>query len=96
MQELPSLIHYNAFCVMSDLATTKAGTITAGEDRFMEWKTVDGKLEDAHYANFDVLVREMFEKSLFIELLGGFICCAEKDGQDNKKLSAYHQFYAVR
>lgn len=96
MQEIPSLFVYNAFCVMSDLATTKAGTITAGEDRFMEWKTVDGKLEDAHYANFDVLFREMFEKSLFIELLGGFICCAEKDGQDIKILSAYHQFYAVR
>ena len=96
MQEIPSLFVYNAFCVMSDLATTKAGTITAGEDRFMEWKTVDGKLEDAHYANFDVLFRGMFEKSRFIELLGGFICCAEKDGQEVKILSAYHQFYAVR
>ena len=51
MQEIPSLFVYNAFCVMSDLATTKAGTITAGEDRFMEWKTVDGKLEDTRYAN---------------------------------------------
>ncbi|WP_346692664.1 type I restriction endonuclease subunit R [uncultured Alistipes sp.] len=96
MQEIPSLFVYNAFCVMSDLATTKAGTITAGEDRFMEWKTVDGKLEDARYANFDVLFRGMFEKSRFIELLGGFICCSEKDGKDIKILSAYHQFYAVR
>ena len=96
MQEIPSLFVYNAFCVMSDLATTKAGTITAGEDRFMEWKTVDGKLEDARYANFDVLFRGMFEKSRFIELLGGFICCSEKDGQEIKLLSAYHQFYAVR
>ena len=96
MQEIPSLFVYNAFCVMSDLATTKAGTITAGEDRFMEWKTVDGKLEDARYANFDVLFRGMFEKSRFIELIGGFICCSEKDGQEIKLLSAYHQFYAVR
>ena len=96
MQEIPSLFVYNAFCVMSDLATTKAGTITAGEDRFMEWKTVDGKLEDTRYANFDVLFRGMFEKSRFIELLGGFICCSEKDGQEIKLLSAYHQFYAVR
>lgn len=96
MQEIPSLFVYNAFCVMSDLATTKAGTITAGEDRFMEWKTVDGKLEDARYANFDVLFRGMFEKSRFIELLGGFICCSEKDGKEVKILSAYHQFYAVR
>lgn len=55
MQEIPSLFIYNAFCVMSDQAMTKAGTITAGEDRFMQWKTVDGSYEDTHSANFDVL-----------------------------------------
>jgi len=32
----------NASCVMSDEMTSKAGTMTSGEDRFMEWKTVDG------------------------------------------------------
>lgn len=96
MQEIPSLFVYNAFCIISDLATTKAGTITAGKDRFMEWKTVDGTREETRYANFDVLFRGMFEKSRFIELLGGFICCSEKDGKQVKILSAYHQFYAVR
>ena len=30
---------------MSDQLTSKAGTITRGEDRFMEWKTKDGNLE---------------------------------------------------
>ncbi|MBK3954457.1 type I restriction endonuclease subunit R, partial [Staphylococcus haemolyticus] len=41
-KEIPNLFNYNAFCVMTELATSKAGTITAGEDRFMEWKTTDG------------------------------------------------------
>ncbi|MDR1915962.1 MAG: DEAD/DEAH box helicase, partial [Synergistaceae bacterium] len=50
MKEIPSLFIYNAFCVMSDLATSKAGTITAGEDRFMEWKTKDGSYENTQYA----------------------------------------------
>ena len=96
MQEVPSLFVYNAFCVMSDLATTKAGTITAGEDRFMEWKSVDGTEEDGRHANFEVLFRGMFDKSRMVELLGNFICYSEKDGQPIKILSAYHQFYAVR
>lgn len=39
MHEIPSLFIYNQVCVMSDLTTSKAGTITSGEDRFMEWKT---------------------------------------------------------
>lgn len=37
MKEIPSLFYYNAFLVMSDMATSKAGTITAGEDRFMDY-----------------------------------------------------------
>ena len=96
MQEIPSLFTYNAFCVMSDHATTKAGTITAGEDRFMEWKTVDGSSEDTHYANFDVLFRGIFEKNRLIELLRNFICFSKDERTSTKILSAYHQFYAVR
>ena len=29
---------YNVICVMSDQLTSKAGTITSGEDCFMKWK----------------------------------------------------------
>ena len=42
MHEIPSMFIYNCICVMSDHLTSKAGTITSGEDRFMEWKTKDG------------------------------------------------------
>ncbi len=34
--EIPSMFVYNAFCVTSDLLTSKAGTITSDETRFME------------------------------------------------------------
>lgn len=50
MKEIPSLFVFNGFCVMSDQATSKAGTITASEDRFMEWKTTDGNYENTQYA----------------------------------------------
>ena len=36
MQDIPSLFIYNAICVISDLASNRAGTITSGLDRFME------------------------------------------------------------
>lgn len=39
MHEIPSMFIYNAILVMSDQLISKAGTITSGEDRFMEWKT---------------------------------------------------------
>lgn len=50
MQEIPSMFIYNCICVISDHLTSKAGTITSGEDRFMEWKTKDGSYENTQYA----------------------------------------------
>ena len=96
MIEIPSLFVYNAFCVMSDLATSKAGTITAGEDRFMEWKSIDGTEEDRRFANYDVLFTGMFDKVRFIELLHDFICFSNDGKKSVKILAAYHQFFAVR
>lgn len=96
MLEIPSLFIYNAFCVMSDQATSKAGTITAGEDRFVEWKTADGTCEDCRYANFEVLFQGMFDKVRLIEIIRNFICFSKEDKADAKILAAYHQFYAVR
>lgn len=92
MKEIPSLFLYNAFLVMSDLATSKAGTITAGEDWFMEWKTKDGSYENTQAAQFDTLVEGIFEKQRFLDILKNFICFSG----DSKIMAAYHQYFAVR
>ena len=92
MHEIPSLFTYNAFLVMSDLATSKAGTITAGEDRFMEWKTKDGSYENTQHAQFDTFFEGIFEKARLLDIIKNFICFSG----DVKILSAYHQYFAVR
>jgi type I restriction enzyme R subunit len=91
MQEIPSLFVYNAFLAMSDLAVSKAGTITAGEDRFMEWKTRDGSYENTQYAQFDTFVEGLFDKSRLLDIIKNFICFSG----DTKILGAYHQYFAV-
>jgi len=92
MHEIPALFTYNAFCVMSDLVTSKAGTITAGEDRFMEWKTKDGSYENTQYAQFDTFIEGMFDKARLLDIIRNFICFSG----DVKILGAYHQYFAVR
>ncbi|WEB81023.1 type I restriction endonuclease subunit R [Vagococcus lutrae] len=92
-KEIPSLFNYNAFCVMSDLATSKAGTITVGEDRFMEWKTVDGSYEKTQYAQWDTFIEGMFQKKRFLDIIQNFICFS---GEEVKILAAYHQYFAVK
>jgi len=53
---------------MSDLAVSKAGTLTADEDRFMEWKTKDGSYENTQYAQFDTFIEGMFNKAPLLDI----------------------------
>lgn len=96
MQEIPSMFIYNAICVMSDHLTSKAGTITSGEDRFMEWKTKDGDYENTQYAQFDTFFEGMFEKKRLLDILQNFICFSNEGLKRFKILAGYHQYFAVR
>lgn len=96
MHEIPSLFIYNQICVMSDLTTSKAGTITSGEDRYMEWKTKDGNYENTKYAQFDTFFEGIFEKERFIDILRNFICFNVEGANTFKILAGYHQYFAVK
>ena len=96
MQEIPSMFVYNAICVMSDQLTSKAGTITSGEDRFMEWKTKDGDYENTQYAQFDTFFEGIFQKERLLDIIKNFICFSNEGIGSFKILAGYHQYFAVR
>ena len=96
MQEIPSMFIYNAICVMSDQLTSKAGTITSGEDRFMEWKTKDGNYENTQYAQFDTFFEGIFQKERLLDIIKNFICFSNEGTSISKILAGYHQYFAVR
>lgn len=96
MYEIPSMFIYNAVCVMSDMTTSKAGTLTSGEDRYMEWKTTDGSYENTQYAQFDTFFEGIFEKNRFLDILKNFICFNVDGEKTFKVLAAYHQYFAVK
>lgn len=96
MQEIPSMFIYNAICVMSDQLTSKAGTITSGEDRFMEWKTKDGNYENTQYAQFDTFFEGIFQKERLLDIIKNFICFSNEGINTYKILAGYHQYFAVR
>ena len=96
MQEIPSMFVYNAICVMSDQLTSKAGTITSGEARFMEWKTKDGDYENTQYAQFDTFFEGIFQKERLLDIIKNFICFSNEGINSFKILAGYHQYFAVR
>lgn len=96
MHEIPSMFIYNCICVLSDQLTSRAGTITSGEDRFMEWKTKDGSYENTQYAQFDTFFEGMFEKERLLDIIKNFICFSNEGLKQFKILAGYHQYFAVR
>jgi len=96
MYDIPSLFIYNAILVMSDQLTSKAGTITSGEDRFMEWKTTDGNYENTQYAQFDTFFEGIFQKERLLDIIKNFICFSDDGTKEIKILAGYHQYFAVK
>ena len=96
MQDIPSLFYYNQICVISDLSTNKAGTITSGLDRFMEWKTKDGSYDNTAYAQFDTFYEGLFPRDRLLDICKNFICFSNDIKNTAKILAGYHQYFAVR
>ncbi len=95
MQSIPSLFVYNSFVIISDMINTKSGTITSDEDRFMEWKSVDGK-DEVSRVTFDTHFKGMFDKGRFLDIISNFVLFLGNDEDEPIKiLSQYHQYYAV-
>ena len=87
---IPSLFIYNAFNVMSDMALTKIGTVTAKEDRYMEWKQPTGEVAD-----YDTAFKSVFTPKVLLNLLKNYILFDVREGSYTKILAGYHQYYAV-
>ena len=96
IQEIPSLFIYNVFCVMSDMALSKAGTITSKEDRFMEWKSKDGIEETKDFIDYDTFFVGMFKRDRFLDLIKNFTCFSIDESSSAKILAGYHQYFAVK
>jgi type I restriction enzyme R subunit len=91
----PDLFTYNAFNVISDMLLTLAGTITSNEERYMQWKSVDGVYEDKEKVDYLTFFNGIFPKKRFLDILRNYICFDHKEGQPVKILAGYHQYFAV-
>ncbi|MCY4491730.1 MAG: type I restriction endonuclease subunit R, partial [Thaumarchaeota archaeon] len=94
IQKIPELFRYGEILIISDGMQARAGTITSGKERFMEWKTINGELPDNGFSQTEVLLRGMCDKNRLLDIIRNFIVF-EKNKQTTKKLAAYHQYWAT-
>ncbi|MFM2167702.1 MAG: Type restriction enzyme protein [Verrucomicrobiota bacterium] len=96
--EIPTLLHYNAALVVSDGLQARMGSVTANQEWFKVWRTIDGEGDAPKTAlELEVLVRGVFERQRFLDLLHHFIVFEEDpdSGALHKIIAGYHQFHAV-
>jgi type I restriction enzyme R subunit len=103
---IPSLFAYNAICIISDGHECRAGSVSAGFSRFLVWKTADGRKEASRFApQLETLIKGMLNPATLLDLVRNFIVFEKTKKEDQKtgliqvetekKLAAYHQYYAV-
>ena len=96
--EIPSLLHFNATLVISDGTYARMGSLTANQEWFKVWRTIEGEGDAPKTAlELEVLVRGVFEQRRFLDLLHHFIVFEEDpdSGALHKIIAGYHQFHAV-
>ena len=94
LQSIPSFFVPNVFCVLSDLADTRVGTITSPETRFVQWKSSDGSYDKTKWADYRVMLDGMCQKDRLVDIIHNFTCFNNGD-QTFKILAGYHQYFAV-
>jgi type I restriction enzyme R subunit len=103
---IPSLFTCNALLVISDGMEARAGSLSAGYQRFHAWKTADGKSEASHLVNqLETLIVGLLNKTTLLDLIRHFTVFEKKNKENSKtgvttiqtikKVAAYHQFYSV-
>ncbi len=96
--EITSLLSYNAVLVVSDGLQARIGSITANQEWFKLWRSVDGEaIAPATALELETLIRGVFEPQRFLDLLLHFIVFEEDpdSGATRKIIAGYHQFHAV-
>ena len=96
--EIATLLHYNAALVVSDGLQARMGSVTANQEWFKVWRTIDGEHDAPPKSlELEVLIKGVFDRQRFLDLLHHFIVFEEDpdSGALHKIIAGYHQFHAV-
>ena len=92
--EIPEYLKYNEILIASDGINSRAGSLTAGFDRFMRWRAPKN-INTGDDLELETMIKYMLTPKALLNLIENFIIF-ETDGDNTIKiLAAYHQYYRV-
>ncbi|WP_397409515.1 type I restriction endonuclease subunit R [Polaromonas sp.] len=96
-KQIPALFNLNALLVTSDGITARVGSLTADLERFMPWRTTDGKdVAPKGAPELSTLIGGVFHQRRLLDLLCYFTVFGETGSGLAKIIAGYHQFHAVQ
>ncbi|TQV61883.1 MAG: type I restriction endonuclease subunit R [Halothiobacillaceae bacterium] len=96
-KQIPALFNTNALLVTSDGIAARVGSLSADLERFMPWRTTDGKdVAPKGAPELSTLIEGVFEHRRLLDLLRDFTVFGETGLGLAKIIAGYHQFHAVR
>ena len=93
--DIGSLFVANEVCVASDGVGAVMGSLTAGFEHFTPWKTVDGRELVTDRPQLEVLVKGVFHRARFLDIVRSFVVFSDEPDGLVKRVARYHQFWAV-
>ena len=96
-RDIPELLKYNAFCVISDGVNNKAGSLFAPYEFFYAWRRVAGLAKDVDgIDSMYTLIQGMFNKNRLRDIIHHFIYLPDSSKKNEKIVCRYPQYYAAR
>lgn len=103
-QEISDFMAYNEILVISDGLQARTGSLSAGFDRFMQWRAP--RDDDQNHPNepepeavdvyeLGTMIENMMKPEVILDLIENFIIFETNGSKTIKILGAYHQYYMV-
>ena len=96
-RDIPELLKYNAFCVISDGANSKMGSLFAPYEFFNAWRKIEGdeQVEKHGVDSLLTMVKGLFNKNRLRDVIHNFIFFPDSAKQEVKIICRYPQYYAA-
>ncbi|QES88507.1 type I restriction endonuclease subunit R [Rhizosphaericola mali] len=96
-RDIPELMKYNVFCVISDGINNKSGTIFSPYEFFYGWNKITGDEKKAltGIETTTSIVHGMLNKARLVDIIHHFVLFPDSSKNEKKILTRYPQYYAA-
>ncbi|MGW2492932.1 type I restriction endonuclease subunit R [Streptomyces pseudogriseolus] len=93
--DIPAIFTPNAVTVISDGTSAAMSSFSGAFEHYAPWKTIDGREVITSRPALEVLVRGVFERKRFLDIVKNFIIFSDESVGLIKRVAKYHQYWAV-